>query len=146
MNVVAYDTFAKDDDDARIVSLDELLAVSDVISLHCPLFPETKGIIGRDAIAKMKDGVFLINTSRGPLVDEDALAEALHAGKVAGAGLDVLCVEPAREDNPLLREPNCLITPHIAWAPKESRQRLMDIAVDNLCAWQAGAPQNVVNP
>lgn len=146
MNVVAYDTFAKDDDDARIVSLDELLAVSDVISLHCPLFPETKGIIGRDAIAKMKDGVFLINTSRGPLVDEDALAEALHAGKVAGAGLDVLCVEPAREDNPLLREPNCLITPHIAWAPKESRQRLMDIAVDNLCVWQAGAPQNVVNP
>ena len=146
MNVVAYDTFAKDDDVARIVSLDELLAVSDVISLHCPLFPETKGIIGRDAIAKMKDGVFLINTSRGPLVDEDALAEALHAGKVAGAGLDVLCVEPAREDNPLLREPNCLITPHIAWAPKESRQRLMDIAVDNLCVWQAGAPQNVVNP
>ena len=145
MNVVAYDTFAKNDDVARIVSLDELLAVSDVISLHCPLFPETKGIIGRDAIAKMKDGVFLINTSRGPLVDEDALAEALHAGKVAGAGLDVLCVEPAREDNPLLREPNCLITPHIAWAPKESRQRLMDIAVDNLRAWQAGAPQNVVN-
>ena len=146
MNVVAYDTFAKDDDVARIVSLDELLAVSDVISLHCPLFPETKGIIGRDAIAKMKDGVLLINTSRGPLVDEDALAEALHAGKVAGAGLDVLCVEPAREDNPLLRESNCLITPHIAWAPKESRQRLMDIAVDNLCVWQAGAPQNVVNP
>lgn len=146
MNVVAYDTFAKNDDVARIVSLDELLAVSDVISLHCPLFPETKGIIGCDAIAKMKDGVFLINTSRGPLVDEDALAEALHAGKVAGAGLDVLCVEPAREDNPLLREPNCLITPHIAWAPKESRQRLMDIAVDNLRAWQAGAPQNVVNP
>ena len=141
MNVVAYDTFAKDDDVARIVSLDELLAVSDVISLHCPLFPETKGIIGRDAIAKMKDGVLLINTSRGPLVDEDALAEALHAGKVAGAGLDVLCVEPAREDNPLLREPNCLITPHIAWAPKESRQRLMDIAVDNLCVGGAGPPK-----
>ena len=145
MNVVAYDTFAKDDDVARIVSLDELLAVSDVISLHCPLFPETKGIIGRDAIAKMKDGVLLINTSRGPLVDEDALAEALHAGKVAGAGLDVLCVEPAREDNPLLREPNCLITPHIAWAPKESRQRLMDIAVDNLCVCQGGPPQIAFN-
>ena len=94
----------------------------------------------------MKDGVLLINTSRGPLIDEQALADALHTGKVAGAGLDVLTVEPARPDNPLMKEPNCLITPHIAWAPKESRQRLMDIAVDNLKAWLAGSPQNVVNP
>ena len=95
--------------------------------------------------AKMKDGVLLINTSRGPLIVEEDLAAALHSGKVAGAGLDVLAVEPARMDNPLLKEENCLVTPHIAWAPKESRQRLMDIAVENLKAFLAGAPQNVVN-
>ena len=93
----------------------------------------------------MKDGVLLINTSRGPLVAEEDLAEALASGKVAGAGLDVLSVEPARADNPLLKQQNCLITPHIAWAPKESRQRLMDIAVANLRAFLDGAPQNVVN-
>ena len=127
------------------MTLDELLAQSDVISLHCPLFPETRGIINRDTIAKMKDGVLLINTSRGPLVAEEDLAEALASGKVAGAGLDVLSVEPARADNPLLKQQNCLITPHIAWAPKESRQRLMDIAVANLRAFLDGAPQNVVN-
>ena len=94
----------------------------------------------------MKDGVFLLNTSRGPLVDEAALADALAGGKVAGAGLDVLAVEPPVEDSPLMARPNCLITPHIAWAPKESRQRLMDVAVANLKAWLDGAPQNVVNP
>ncbi len=114
-------------------------------SLHCPLFPDTQGIINRESIAKMKDGVLLINTSRGPLIVEEDLAAALHSGKVAGAGLDVLAVEPARMDNPLLKEENCLVTPHIAWAPKESRQRLMDIAVENLKAFLAGAPQNVVN-
>ena len=122
----------------------EVLAF-DVISLHCPLFPDTQGIINRESIAKMKDGVLLINTSRGPLIVEEDLAAALHSGKVAGAGLDVLAVEPARMDNPLLKEENCLVTPHIAWAPKESRQRLMDIAVENLKAFLAGAPQNVVN-
>lgn len=145
MNVVAYSAHARSDETARAVSLDELLRTSDVVSLHCPLFPETKGIIGREALAKMKPGAFLINTSRGPLIDEEALAEALHAGKIAGAALDVLCAEPARADNPLLREPNCLITPHIAWAPKESRQRLMDVAVENLRAWKDGRPQNVIN-
>ena len=140
MEVLAFDKFAQDDGVARMVTLDELLAQSDVISLHCPLFPDTQGIINRESIAKMKDGVLLINTSRGPLIVEEDLAAALHSGKVAGAGLDVLAVE-----NPLLKEENCLVTPHIAWAPKESRQRLMDIAVENLKAFLAGAPQNVVN-
>jgi len=128
------------------VTLNELFAKSDVISLHCPLFPETQGMINRESIAKMKDGVLLINTSRGPLVVEEDLAAALAEGKVAGAGLDVLSAEPARAENPLLRQENCLITPHIAWAPKESRRRLMDIAVENLRAFLNGAPQNVVNP
>lgn len=148
MEVLACDAHASAGSDgvARMVSLEELLAASDVISLHCPLFESNRGMINREAIARMKDGVLLINTSRGPLIDEQALADALHTGKVAGAGLDVLTVEPARPDNPLMKEPNCLITPHIAWAPKESRQRLMDIAVDNLKAWLAGSPQNVVNP
>ena len=148
MEVLACDAHvsAGSDGVARMVSLEELLAASDVISLHCPLFESNREMINREAIARMKDGVLLINTSRGPLIDEQALADALHTGKVAGAGLDVLTVEPARPDNPLMKEPNCLITPHIAWAPKESRQRLMDIAVDNLKAWLAGSPQNVVNP
>lgn len=148
MEVLACDAHASAGSDgvARMVSLEELLAASDVISLHCPLFESNREMINREAIARMKDGVLLINTSRGPLIDEQALADALHTGKVAGAGLDVLTVEPARPDNPLMKEPNCLITPHIAWAPKESRQRLMDIAVDNLKAWLAGSPQNVVNP
>ena len=145
MEVLAFDKFAQDDGVARMVTLDELLAQSDVVSLHCPLFPDTQGIINRESIAKMKDGVLLINTSRGPLIVEEDLAAALQSGKVAGAGLDVLAVEPARMDNPLLKEENCLVTPHIAWAPKESRQRLMDIAVENLKAFLAGAPQNVVN-
>ncbi|HIU31756.1 MAG TPA: D-2-hydroxyacid dehydrogenase [Candidatus Caccousia avistercoris] len=146
MNVLAFDKFAQEDGGtARLVTLDELLAQSDVISLHCPLFPDTQGIVNKDTIAKMKDGVLLINTSRGPLIVEEDLAVALRSGKVAGAGLDVLAVEPASPDNPLLQEENCLITPHIAWAPKESRQRLMDIAVENLKAFLAGTPQNVVN-
>ena len=147
MEVLAYDTRATGMDEvARLVSLDEVLEKSDVISLHCPLFESNRGMINQESIARMKDGVLLINTSRGPLIDEAALAQALHTGKVAGAGLDVLETEPARPDNPLLAEPNCLITPHIAWAPKESRQRLMDIAVANLAAWLDGKLQNVVNP
>ena len=148
MKVLAYDEYpnkALETDNCKYASLDQLLAQADVISLHCPLFPDTQGIINRESIAKMKDGVLLINTSRGPLIVEEDLAAALHSGKVAGAGLDVLAVEPARMDNPLLKEENCLVTPHIAWAPKESRQRLMDIAVENLKAFLAGALQNVVN-
>ncbi len=129
----------------RWADLDELFARSDVITLHCPLFPSTKGIISREAIAKMKNGVILLNTARGPLVDEQALADALNAGKVRAAGLDVVAEEPIPPDHPLLRAPNCFITPHIAWASRESRQRLMDMAVENLRAFQAGAPIHIVD-
>ena len=145
MRGVAFDEYPRDNDIAEMVNLDALLAESDVVSLHCPLFPSTQGIINKNSIAKMKDGAFLINTSRGPLVVEQDLADALNSGKLGGAGLDVLATEPAQMDNPLMSAKNCLITPHIAWAPKESRQRLMDIAVQNLQAWLGGSPQNVVN-
>lgn len=147
MRVLAYDGHQTESgkEIGEYVDLDTLLAESDVISLHCPLFPSTEGMINRESIAKMKDGVILINTSRGPLVVEDDLAEALHSGKVAYAGLDVVSTEPIREDNPLLKCENCFLTPHIAWAPKESRRRLMDIAVDNLKNFMEGNPINVVN-
>ena len=130
---------------AEYVELDELLARSDVIALHCPLFPSTQGIISRENIAKMKDGVILLNNSRGPLIDEQALADALNSGKVYAAGLDVVSTEPIRGDNPLLKAKNCFITPHISWAPKESRQRIMDCTVDNIKAFLDGEPVNVVN-
>jgi glycerate dehydrogenase len=148
MNTIAFNRSQSESGKqlAEYVSLEELLAQSDVISLHCPLFPETKGIICKDNIAKMKDGVILLNTSRGPLIEEQDLADALNCGKVAAAAVDVVSSEPIRGDNPLLQAKNCIITPHIAWAPKESRQRLMDIAVDNLNAFLRGTPQNVVNP
>lgn len=145
MRVVAFDEYVKSAAEAEMVSLEELLAQSDVISLHCPLFENTRGLVCAASIAKMKDGVLLINTSRGPLINEQDLAKALADGKVGGAALDVVSTEPILADNPLLKAPNCLITPHIAWAPKESRQRLMDIAVENLAAWKRGQPQNVVN-
>jgi glycerate dehydrogenase len=143
MEVLAYDPFGEDD---SLVTLDELLRRSDVISLHCPLFPETRGIICRDNLMKCKRGALLINTARGPLVVEEDMREALISGQLAGAAVDVVSTEPIRPDNPLLTAPNILITPHIAWAPRESRQRLMDIAVANLRAFLAGAPENVVNP
>lgn len=143
MEVIAYDTFVKADE---IVALDELYERSDVISLNCPLFPETQGMINKIAIGKMKDGVILINTSRGPLIVEQDLREALVSGKVRAAASDVVSTEPIKKDNPLLGLTNMLITPHIAWAPKESRERLMDIAVNNLRAFLSGAPVNVVNP
>lgn len=130
----------------RYVSLDQLYAESDVISLHCPLFDGTAGMINRESLSRMKDGVILINTSRGPLVVDDDLAEALRSGKVRGAGVDVLDREPPDPRNPLLSAPNCIVTPHIAWAPLESRARLMDIAAGNLEAFLAGTPVNVVNP
>ena len=147
MNVIAYDEHQTEDGKAiaDYVSLDELLKNSDVISLHCPLFPSTEGIINKETIGKMKDGVIIINSSRGPLIVEQDLADALNSGKVHAAGLDVVSVEPIKADNPLLTAKNCIITPHIAWAAKESRQRLMDIAVDNLKAYMDGAPQNVIN-
>lgn len=148
MKVLAFDEYQNKAlvcDTMKYASLDELLANSDVIALHCPLFDSTKGIICKDTIAKMKDGVMIINNSRGPLVVEQDLADALNSGKVAGAAVDVVMTEPIKGDNPLLKAKNCIITPHISWAPKESRKRLMDIAVDNLAQFAAGKPINVVN-
>jgi glycerate dehydrogenase len=142
MDVIAYDAFVQAEES---VSLDELFARSDVISLHCPLFPETEGIINSGSIAKMKDSVIIINTSRGPLIVEQDLADALNSGKVYAAAVDVVSAEPIKADNPLLKAKNCIITPHIAWAPRESRQRLMDIAVENLRSFLDGKPANIVN-
>ena len=147
MKVLAYDSMENEAGKAigDYVPLDTLLAQSDVIALHCPLFPDTQGIVNKDTIAKMKDGVILLNNSRGPLVVEQDLADALNSGKVYAAGLDVVGTEPINPDNPLLTAKNCIITPHISWAPKESRQRIMDCAVENVKAYIAGAPVNVVN-
>ena len=148
MKVIAFDAMREVGTklgDCDFVELDELFKTSDVIALHCPLFPSTQGIICRENIAKMKDGVIILNNSRGPLVVEQDLRDALDSGKVAAAGLDVVSTEPIKGDNPLLGAKNCFITPHISWAPKESRDRLMNIAVDNLKAWLAGKPVNVVN-
>jgi glycerate dehydrogenase len=128
----------------RWAGLSELLAGSDVVSLHCPLFPETQGMINKDTLRRMKPSAFLINTSRGPLVVDQDLADALNEGVIAGAGVDVLSVEPPPE-NPLFHARNCLITPHIAWATREARERLMQIAVDNVQAFLKGAPRNVVS-
>ena len=147
MKVIAYSRTVREEGKALAdyVTLDELLARSDVITLHCPLFPETKGIINKESIAKMKDGVILLNTSRGPLVNEADLAEALQSGKVYAAGIDVVSEEPMREDNPLLTAPECFITPHMAWMSKEARTRLIDIAVNNIRQWMNGTAINVVN-
>ncbi len=147
MKVLAYDRFESDSGRAiaEYAELDKLLTESDVIALHCPLFPDTQGIICKETIDKMKDGVIILNNSRGPLIVEQDLADALNSGKVYAAGLDVVSTEPIRGDNPLLGAKNCIITPHISWAPKESRQRIMDCALDNLKAYIAGAPVNVVN-
>ena len=148
MRTLAYDAYPSEAGSAiaDYIDLDALYAQSDVIALHCPLTPETNGMIDKAAISKMKDGVIIINNSRGPLVNEQDLADALNSGKVYAAGVDVVSTEPIKADNPLLAAKNCFITPHISWAPKESRQRLMDIAVNNLKAYLAGEPVNVVNP
>lgn len=129
----------------RFVDLPVLFRDSDVISLHCPLTPETERIVNRERIAQMKPASFLINTSRGPLIDEIALADALNQDRIAGAALDVLAVEPPPADNPLLRARNCLVTPHIAWATRAARARLLDATVANIRAFVEGRPQNVVN-
>jgi glycerate dehydrogenase len=129
----------------KYVELDTLFSESDVISLHCPLADATEGIINKESIAMMKDGILIINNSRGPLIVEQDLADALNSGKVAGAAVDVVSVEPIRADNPLLRAKNCIITPHISWAPIESRRRLIDIAVENLERFIAGDPVNIVS-
>lgn len=147
MKVLAYDTFQSEAGKnlAEYVELDELLKKSDVIFLHCPLFPSTEGIINKDNIAKMKDGVIIINNSRGQLIVEQDLADALNSGKVYAAGLDVVSTEPIKGDNPLLTAKNCLITPHISWAAQAARQRIMDITVGNIKAFLDGKLVNVVN-
>lgn len=148
MKVLAYNQHpdkSLESDTLKFVELDELFAKSDVISLHCPLLDSTKGIINRNSIANMKDGVIIINTSRGPLIVEEDLAEALNSGKVYAAGVDVVSIEPIKADNPLLGAKNIFITPHIAWAPIESRERLMNIAVNNLATFIEGTPENIVN-
>ena len=148
MKVLAFDEHqnkALENENTKYASLDEVLANADVISLHVPLFDSTKGMINKNSIAKMKDGVIIINTSRGPLVVEDDMVAALKSGKVYSYGADVVSVEPIAKDNPLPAAKNCFITPHIAWAPKEARTRLMNIAVDNLAAFAKGTPVNVVN-
>lgn len=147
MKVLAYSrsTCPEGEEIGEYVELDRLLRESDVVSLHCPLFPETEGIINAAAIEKMKDGVILLNTARGQLVDEGALAAALQSGKVRGAAVDVVSKEPMDPENLLLTAPNCIITPHMAWAQGEARQRIIDITADNIRAFLAGAPEHVVN-
>ena len=147
MRVIANDKYESESGRAiaSYVDRDTLFRESDVIALHCPLFPDTEGLINRENIGKMKDGVIILNNSRGQLVVEKDLAEALNSGKVYAAGLDVVSTEPIKGDNPLLRAKNCIITPHISWAPKESRARLMEIAVGNLRAFLEGETVNVVN-
>ncbi len=130
---------------AKMVDLDQLFSESDVISLHCPLFPETEGLINKETIAKMKDGVYIVNDSRGQLINEADLRDALNSGKVGGAAVDVVSTEPIKLDNPLLEAKNMIITPHMAWASREARARLMAIAVENVEKFQAGTPVNVVN-
>lgn len=147
MRVLAYDVYPTERgrEVGEYVGLDTLFSQADVVTLHCNATPENTGLIRKDNIAKMKDGVIIINNARGQLINEQDLADALNSGKVAGAGLDVVYTEPIRSDNPLLKAKNCIITPHISWAPKESRQRIMDCAVENAKAYLKGAPVNVVN-
>lgn len=148
MNILAYAPRPKDKGDLKsveFVSIDELLKNSDIVTCHCPLTAETTGLINAENISKMKKTAIFINTSRGPVVDERALAEALNSGNIAAAGLDVLETEPAKKENPLLSAKNCYITPHIAWAAKETRARLLKILEENIEAYLNGKPQNVVN-
>lgn len=144
MEVLAYSRTPKPE--GTFVDLDTLLAQSDVISLHCPLFPQTRELINRERIAKMKDGAILINTARGGLLEEQAVADALAEGKLRAVGLDVATVEPIQKDNPLLSAPNCVITPHMAWTPIEARRRLLNTVKENIRCFIQGCPQNVVNP
>lgn len=146
MRVLVYSRSHRPELTVEYVDLDTLLEQSDVVSLHCPLFPETQGLINADTIAKMKDGAILLNTSRGPVIDEQAVANALRTGKLRGAAVDVVSEEPILGNNPLLKAPNCVITPHMAWAPIETRQRILDITVESIQGYLNGRPVNVVNP
>ena len=149
MKVLAYDKYEAeglaDGERVRYVTLDELFKCSDVISLHCPLTEETLGLINKETLSYCKPSCVIINTSRGPVVNEQDLADALNSGKIAGAALDVLCQEPMSADCPLIGAKNCIITPHIAWAPLETRERLVKIAAENIRAFIEGNPINTVN-
>lgn len=148
MKVLVHDQYITDGDtleNVQIVELDEIFRKSDVITLHCPLTEHNKGLINKTAIDKMKKSAIIINTSRGPLIVEQDLADALNSGRIYGAAVDVVSHEPIEADNPLLSAEKCIITPHISWAPKESRERLMQAAVENLVKYLEGNPVNVVN-
>lgn len=145
MNVVVTTRTPRSDEGIRFVPLEELLAIADVVTLHCPLTPDTDGLINASRLALMKRSALLINTSRGALVVEQDLATALNQSKIAGAGLDVLSTEPPSGNNPLLTAKNCFVSPHIAWAPRAARARLMDAVAENLRAFLNGKPQNVVS-
>ncbi len=147
MRVLAYDPHLSETPKAGVVltDLDDLFTSSDVISIHCPLTDDNRGLVNANRLARMKSTSLLINTSRGPLVDDQALAEALNGGRIAGAGLDVLGVEPPAADNPLLHAKNCFVTPHIAWATRAARARLLGTAIENVRAYLTGRPVNVVN-
>lgn len=147
MNVITYTPHPKPDEFKNIsfVSFKELMKNSDFVTCHCPLTPETTGIINEYALSLAKKSAVIINTSRGPVVDDKALADALNSGRIQAAGLDVLTTEPPKKDNPILTAKNCLLTPHIAWAGYETRKRLIDLLEENLKAFLNGHPQNVVN-
>ncbi len=147
MKVIAYDIVKplSMPQGCRFVELDDVFRKSDVLTLHCPLTRQTEKIVNSRRLSLMKKTAFLINTGRGPLVDEQALADALNNGTIAGAGLDVLSSEPPKKDNPLLQAKNCFVTPHIAWATQAARRRLMNVVVDNVAAFLEGEPKNVVN-
>lgn len=148
MNVLAYNRSRCPEGEkiGTYVDLDTLLANSDIVSLHCPLTQENKGLICKDTLAKMKTGAILLNTARGPLVDEKDVTEALRSGKLRGMAADVVSKEPIDPSNPLLSAPNCILTPHMAWAPIESRMRILDCTVNSIRAFLRGNPINVVNP
>lgn len=151
MRLVAHDPYFPPRDalgglDIAPVSLEDAFAQGDVISLHCPLTADNRHLVNRERLLRMKRTALIINTSRGPLIDQDALAAALREGLIGGASLDVLDTEPPPAGNPLIGAPNCIVTPHIAWYAIEARKRLMQIAADNLAAFQRGAPVNTVNP
>ena len=147
MEVIVYNRSQSEEGKkiAQYADLDTVLKKADFLSLHCPLFPDTEKIINAENIAKMKNGAMLINTSRGPLLDEEAVYEALESGKLRCAAVDVVSQEPIAADNPLLKAKNCIITPHMAWVSIETRQRLLDCVVENIRAFLNGKPQNVVN-
>lgn len=145
MKVIAYRKHPVPVEDIEMVPLERIFRESDVISLHCPLTEETREIIRKESLAVMKPNAIILNTGRGPLINEADLAEALHSGVIAGAGLDVLSVEPPRPDNPLLKAPRCVITPHVAWATFEARRRLLQMVADNLSSFRKGEPSNVVS-